>query len=86
MISKRSVPLFPSSKNDFWPFLKLQKMKFGQKKFSEIDLFDFTSFFGLDIFKFSGPLCDILRVVNGVVKGLENSVQKSQNLFLISLL
>ena len=24
---------FPSSKIDFWPFLKLQKMDFGQKHF-----------------------------------------------------
>ena len=48
---------FPSSKNDFWPHLKLQKMEFCQKKFREIDLFDFVSvFFGMDIFKFSGPL------------------------------
>ena len=31
-------------------------MEFGQKKIREIDLFDFTSFFGLDFFKFSGPL------------------------------
>ena len=31
-------------------------MEFGQKKICEIDLFDFTSFFGLDVFKFSGPL------------------------------
>ena len=31
-------------------------MEFGQKNFfREIDLFDFTSFFGLDFFKFSGP-------------------------------
>ena len=32
--------------------------KYGiyQKIFCEIDLFDFTSFFGLDFFKFSGPL------------------------------
>ena len=52
--------LFPSSKNDFWPFLKWQKMEFGQKKFfREIDLFDFTSFLGLDFLKFSGPLCNI---------------------------
>ena len=37
---------------DFWPFLKSQKMEFGQKYFfREIDLFDFTSFFCLDIFK-----------------------------------
>ena len=27
-----------------------------QKFFREIDLFDFTSFFGLDFLKFSGPL------------------------------
>ena len=32
-------------------------MDFGQKEFREIDLFDFTSFFSLDFFKFSGPLC-----------------------------
>ena len=31
---------------------KVAKMVFGQ-----IDLFDFTSFFGLDFFKFSGSLC-----------------------------
>ena len=42
-----------SSKNDFWPFLKSQKMDLGQKKFREIDLFDFTSFFGLDFFNFA---------------------------------
>ena len=46
---------FPSSKMDFWPFLKLHKMEFGQKKFMK--LIYLTSFFGLDIFKFSGPLC-----------------------------
>ena len=37
---------------DFWPFLKLQKMEFGQNKFREINLFDFTSFFGLVFLKF----------------------------------
>ena len=31
-------------------------MDLDQKNFREIDLFDFTSFFGLDFFKFSGPL------------------------------
>ena len=41
------LKLFPSSKIDFWPFLKLQKMKFGPKKFREIDLFDSMIFFGL---------------------------------------
>ena len=52
-----SFNLFPTSKIDFWPFLKLQKMEFGQKKIvCEIDLFDFTSFSGLDFLKFSGSL------------------------------
>ena len=35
---------------DFWPFLKLQKMDFGQKNFREIDLFDFTIFFAWTYF------------------------------------
>ena len=47
--------LFPSSKIVFWPFLKLQK--------NGIDLFEFTSFFGLDFFKFSGPLCILMNFV-----------------------
>ena len=50
------LKLFPSSKIDFWPFLKLQKKYFCQKFFSEIDSVDFTSFFGLDFFRFSGSL------------------------------
>ena len=29
-----SFKLFPNSKIDFWPFLKLQKMEFGQKNYS----------------------------------------------------
>ena len=45
--------LFPTSKIDFWPFLKLQKMEFSPKKIPEIDLFDIMSFFGLDFLKFS---------------------------------
>ena len=28
------VNFFPTSKIDFWPFLKLQKMEFGQKNYS----------------------------------------------------
>ena len=31
-----SFNLFPSSKIDFWPFLKLQKMEFGQKNFVKL--------------------------------------------------
>ena len=30
--------------------------------FREIDLFDFTSFFGLDFFQFFGPLCCCLKI------------------------
>ena len=33
---------FPSSKIDFWPFLKLQKMEFGQKRFVK---FFYVTFF-----------------------------------------
>jgi len=33
-------------------------------KFREIDFFDFTIFFGLDFFKFSGPLWDIWMVIS----------------------
>ena len=44
------VKLCPSSKIDFWPYLKWQKMKFSKKFFCEIDLFHFTSFFALDFF------------------------------------
>ena len=31
-------------------------MENNNKKIREIDLFDFTSFFGMDFLKFSGPL------------------------------
>ena len=41
--------VFPSSKIDFWPFLK---MEFGLKNIREINLFDFMSFFGLDSLNF----------------------------------
>ena len=42
----------------FWSILKLQKM--------EIDLFDFTKFFGMDFFKFSGPLCTESSTINPI--------------------
>ena len=42
--------MFEIAKNGIW-----------SEKFREIDLLDFTSFFGLDFFKFSGPLCDAWR-------------------------
>ena len=38
-------------------------MEFGQKKFREIDLFDFMKFFGLDFCKFSGPLCIYIQQI-----------------------
>ena len=51
-----SFKLFPSSKIDFWPFLKVQKMEFGPKIFfREIALFDFVSFFWPGIFYIFWP-------------------------------
>ena len=49
-----SFQLFPSSKMDFWPFLKLQKKKWNlaKNKFREID---FTSFFGRNFFLIFWP-------------------------------
>ena len=54
-----SFKLFPSSKIDFWPFLKLQKMEFCQKNYSWNWFIWFHEFFGLDFFKFSGTLCTV---------------------------
>ena len=51
-----SFNLFPNSKIDFRPFLKLQKMVFGQKKFMKLIYLISWGFFGVDFFKFSGPL------------------------------
>ena len=47
---------FPRSKIDFWPFFKLQKMDFCQKKIREIDLFDLARFLAWTFFNFSGLL------------------------------
>ena len=52
-----SFKLFPSSRIDFWPFLKLQKMEFGQRKISWNLFIWFHEFFWLGFFKFSCPLC-----------------------------
>ena len=37
-------------------------MEFDQKKIREIELFDFTSFFGLHFFKFCGPLWIMVKI------------------------
>ena len=57
-----SFKIFPSSKIDFWPFLKWQKMDFSQKKFffREIALFDFTIFLAWTFFNFLSH-CVVLR-------------------------
>ena len=47
---------FTSSKIDFWPFLKLQKMEFGQENYSWFIWFH-EFFFAWTFFKFSGPQC-----------------------------
>ena len=49
------LTFFPSTKIDIWSFLKLQKIKFGQKNFHEIDLFDFRSFFAWTFSNFLMP-------------------------------
>ena len=46
------------SKIDFWSFLKLQKMEFGQKKFHDIDLFEFMSFLAWTFLNFLAH-CDV---------------------------
>ena len=51
-----SFKLFPSSKIAFWPFLKLQKIEFGEQKISWNWFIWFHKFFSLDFFKFSDPL------------------------------
>ena len=60
------LAVFPSSKIDFWPFLKWQKMEFGQNIFHEIDLFDFTSFFAWTFLNFLARCAahDIHSMVN----------------------
>ena len=62
----------PSSKIDFWPFLKLQKMEFGQKDFfREMDLFDFTSFLAWTFLNFLSELA--ISVHKKVMTNQENS-------------
>ena len=51
--------LFPIQKLIFGHFWNCKKWNLAKKSFHEIDLFVFTSLFGLDIVKFSGPLCSI---------------------------
>ena len=51
---------FPSPKIDFWPFLKLQKMEFGQEKFSWNWFIWLDEFFGLNFLNYSGPLYIII--------------------------
>ena len=46
---------FPLKKLIFGHFWNGKKWILVKKKFRQIGLFDFTSFFGLDFFKFSGP-------------------------------
>ena len=47
---------FPSSRIDILPIWNSKKWNLVKKNFREIDFFYFTSFFGLDFFKFSGLL------------------------------
>ena len=63
-----SFKLFPSSKIDFWPFLKLQKMEFGQKNFFVKLIYLISQvFFGLDFFQFSGLVWNYLKRYVGML-------------------
>ena len=48
--------VFPVQNLIFGHFWNCKKWNFVKTFFREIDLFDFTSFFGMDFFKFSGTL------------------------------
>ena len=56
--------IFLVQKLIFGHFWDCKKWKFGQTFFREIDLYDFMSFFSLDFFKFSGPLCTVCCYYN----------------------
>ena len=74
-----SFKLFPNTKNDFWPFLKLQKMEFGQKNYSWNSFIWFHEFFCLDFFIFSGPLCqqeDIFKKNTNICQKIITSIMQ----------
>ena len=55
------VLTFSQFKNCFLAIFEIAKIGLWTKNFfHEIELFDFTSFFGLYFFKFFGPLCIVL--------------------------
>ena len=59
-----------------------QKCNFTKKKL--FDLFDFTSFFCLDFFKFSGPLCsNNVKICNVLKRNFEtnNTVKKWKKVY-----
>ena len=56
--------IFEIVKNGFW----------SKNFFREIDSVDFTSFFGLDFFNFSGPLCGLWMQVNSAYIYNNNTV------------
>ena len=56
---------FPVQKFIFGHIWNWKKNGFWSKKNREIDLFNFTSIFGLDFLKFSGPLCYGAILVRG---------------------
>ena len=50
--------------------------KYSKNYFCEIDLFDFTSFFGLDFFKLSGPLCSSTKTKASDDGGVTKNIPK----------
>ena len=68
----------------FGHFWNCKKWNLVKKFFREIELFNFTSFFGLDFFKFSGTLCNAkipLKYLS--VKSACESNQAWKNIFIL---
>ena len=59
------------------------KWKITKTKFSEIDSIHFTRFFGLDFFKFSGPLCHLFfRIFLPDLSNLKRSFDLNEDIIL----
>ena len=56
--------LFPSSKIDFWPFFEIAKNGIWSKKFHDIDVFDFMSFFWTGLLLILWPtMCEYQNMI-----------------------
>ena len=86
---------FPLLKIDFWPFLKLQKMEFGQKFFSWNWIIWFHEFFGPGLFSIVWPTATVVllarkKVIYCIKKRLQINFSRQnpsvENSFILLLL